>query len=329
MKKVRKNNERFHVSNIVIFATFFLFICLIARLCYICLVNYKVGDTTIAAFIKNRNTKEEVIIPERGIIYDTSGEVLANDVASYTLLAYLSDKRVDAKGNKEYVEDIDYTSTKLAEVLGVEKEEISKVLENGKANNKYQVEFGTIGKGITEITKEEIDNLNLQGIDFIRNIKRYYPNGDFASYLLGYTVNKEDKEGNNLITGELGIEEAFTQAETPIREFMFIQMEKDTSYIGMFMNMAGLEKPNTPADVPTYILIPSYILHELTVAFKIGVLLYIPFIIVDMVVASILMAMGMMMLPPSMISLPFKIMLFVLVDGWQMLVGTLVNSFNI
>ena len=126
--------------------------------------------------------------------------------------------------------------------------------------------------------------------------------------------------------GTIGIEEAFTQAETPIREFMFIQMEKDTSYISMFMNMAHLEKPQTPADVPTYILIPSYILHELSVAFKIGVLLYIPFIIVDMVVASILMAMGMMMLPPVQISMPFKLILFVLVDGWGLLTQQLFVS---
>ena len=126
--------------------------------------------------------------------------------------------------------------------------------------------------------------------------------------------------------GTIGIEEAFTLAETPIREFMFVQMEKDTSYISMFMNMAHLEKPDTPADVPTYILIPSYILHELSVAFKIGVLLYIPFIIVDMVVASILMAMGMMMLPPVQISMPFKLMLFVLVDGWGLLTQQLFVS---
>ncbi len=126
--------------------------------------------------------------------------------------------------------------------------------------------------------------------------------------------------------GVIGIEEAYSQAEAPIREFMFVQMEKDTSYIAMFMNMAGLEKPNTPADVPTYILIPSYILHELTVAFKIGVLLYIPFIIVDMVVASILMAMGMMMLPPVQISMPFKLILFVLVDGWGLLTQQLFVS---
>ena len=106
----------------------------------------------------------------------------------------------------------------------------------------------------------------------------------------------------------------------------FEQMSDDTSYIKMFMSMAKMEKPNTPSDVPTYILVPSYILHELTVAFKIGVLLYIPFIIIDMVVASILMAMGMMMLPPVQISMPFKLILFVLVDGWGLLTQQLFNS---
>ena len=107
---------------------------------------------------------------------------------------------------------------------------------------------------------------------------------------------------------------------------MYEQMAGDTSYIKMFMSMAKLEKPNTLADVPTYILVPAYILHELTVAFKIGVILYIPFIIIDMVVASILMAMGMMMLPPVQISMPFKLILFVLVDGWGLLTQQLFNS---
>ena len=85
------------------------------------------------------------------------------------------------------------------------------------------------------------------------------------------------------------------------------------------MTMAGLGRPANASDVPTYVLIPAYILHELTVAFKIGILLYIPFIVIDMVVASILMSMGMMMLPPVQISMPFKLMLFVLVDGWHLL----------
>ena len=129
-----------------------------------------------------------------------------------------------------------------------------------------------------------------------------------------------------LSDGEIGIEEAYRQAESPVRIFMYSQMAGDTSYIATFMNMAKLEKPDTLADVPTHILIPAYILHELTVAFKIGVILYIPFIIIDMVVASILMSMGMMMLPPVQISMPFKLMLFVLVDGWGLLTQQLFNS---
>ena len=135
-----------------------------------------------------------------------------------------------------------------------------------------------------------------------------------------------DKAFKPLSNGEIGIEQAYKEAEAPIREFMFTQMSDDTSYIRLFMNMSRLEKPQTPADVPTYILVPSYILHELTVAFKIGVLLYIPFIVIDMVVASILMAMGMMMLPPVQISMPFKLILFVLVDGRGLLTQQLFVS---
>lgn len=135
-----------------------------------------------------------------------------------------------------------------------------------------------------------------------------------------------DKAYKPLSNNEITIEEAYHEAEAPLRMFMYGQMSNDTSYIKMFMNMAKLEKPNTLADVPTYILVPAYILHELTVAFKIGVILYIPFIIIDMVVASILMAMGMMMLPPVQISMPFKLILFVLVDGWGLLTQQLFNS---
>ena len=129
-----------------------------------------------------------------------------------------------------------------------------------------------------------------------------------------------------LSENQITIEEAYKKAEAPLRLFMYSQMQNDTSYINMFMNMAKMSKPNTLSDVPTYILVPSYILHELTVAFKIGVLLYIPFIIIDMVVASILMAMGMMMLPPVQISMPFKLILFVLVAGWGLLTQQLFIS---
>lgn len=129
-----------------------------------------------------------------------------------------------------------------------------------------------------------------------------------------------------LSNNEITLTEAIEKAESPIRIFMFRQMGNDKNSIRTFMTMAGLGRPANASDVQTYVLIPAYILHELTVAFKIGILLYIPFIVIDMVVASILMSMGMMMLPPVQISMPFKLMLFVLVDGWHLLTQQLFVS---
>jgi flagellar biosynthetic protein FliP len=96
----------------------------------------------------------------------------------------------------------------------------------------------------------------------------------------------------------------------------------------LFFSVAKLDRPKNKKDVPTFILIPAFMISELKTAFEIGFLIYIPFLIIDMVVSSILLSMGMMMLPPVMISLPFKILLFVLVDGWDLLIGSLVNSFR-
>lgn len=129
--------------------------------------------------------------------------------------------------------------------------------------------------------------------------------------------------------GEINVSTAIQEAESPLRMFMFKQMGNNTQYIDMFMGMAKMERPKTLVDVPTHILIPAYILHELTVAFRIGILLYIPFIVIDMIVASILMSMGMIMLPPVQISMPFKLILFILVDGWGLLTQQLFSSFNI
>jgi flagellar biosynthetic protein FliP len=130
-----------------------------------------------------------------------------------------------------------------------------------------------------------------------------------------------------LSDGQISVEEAYTQAEGPLRIFMYNQMRTKPDNIILFMSMRGLDKPDTLADVPTWVLIPAFILNELTVAFKIGILLYIPFIIIDMVVASALMSMGMVMLQPVMISMPFKLILFVLVDGWGLLTEQLIRSF--
>lgn len=131
-----------------------------------------------------------------------------------------------------------------------------------------------------------------------------------------------------LAEGEIGIEEAYREFETPMRLFMYRQMEDSPDTIRLFMRMGNMPAPVTFADVPTQALIPAFILHELTVAFRIGILLFIPFILIDMVVASTLMSMGMIMLPPIMISLPFKLILFVLVDGWTLLTQQLVASFG-
>jgi flagellar biosynthesis protein FliP len=128
--------------------------------------------------------------------------------------------------------------------------------------------------------------------------------------------------------GKIGVDEMYQKGVEPLRVFMYRQMESDPKNIALFMSMRGLPKPNTLADVPTYVLIPAFILHEMTVGFKIGILIFIPFIIIDMVVASTLMSMGMIMLPPVLISLPFKLILFVLVDGWDLIVQQVVASFK-
>lgn len=121
--------------------------------------------------------------------------------------------------------------------------------------------------------------------------------------------------------------EALELGMQPIRDFMFHQVEKNPKDLALFIEIAGMDRPETPADVPTSVLVPAFILGEMRIAFELGFIIYIPFLIIDMVVASTLMAMGMMMLPPVFVSLPFKIILFVLVDGWYLLVGSLVRSF--
>jgi flagellar biosynthetic protein FliP len=128
------------------------------------------------------------------------------------------------------------------------------------------------------------------------------------------------------MANEITQREALDRALHPIREFMFLQTrEKD---LALFMRIAGQERPLNKTEVPTTSLIPAFIISELKTAFTIGFLLYMPFLVIDMVVASVLLSMGMMMLPPVMVSLPFKLMLFVLVDGWSLLAGSLVKSFG-
>jgi flagellar biosynthetic protein FliP len=120
---------------------------------------------------------------------------------------------------------------------------------------------------------------------------------------------------------------AFENAVQPIRQFMLAQTHEND--ISAFMNIAKLPKPKEAAEVPLRVLMPAFLVSELKTAFQIGFLIYIPFLVIDMVVSSVLMAMGMVMLPPTVVSLPFKLVLFVLVDGWTLIVEQLVKSFNI
>ncbi len=125
---------------------------------------------------------------------------------------------------------------------------------------------------------------------------------------------------------QISQEEALEQAMVPIRMFMLKQVrEKD---LELFVNLSGIGIPNGPDQTPLRVLIPAFVTSELRTAFQIGFLIFIPFLVIDMIVASILMSMGMMLLPPIMISLPFKLILFVLADGWFLVVGSLMQSFN-
>jgi flagellar biosynthetic protein FliP len=128
------------------------------------------------------------------------------------------------------------------------------------------------------------------------------------------------------LKGEISQTEALQKAQDPIKKFMFSHTrEKD---LLLFMNYTGTEKPESYEDIPLTVMVPAFAISELKTGFQMGFMIFIPFLVIDIVVASVLMAMGMMMLPPVMISLPFKILLFVLVDGWYLVVKSMLMSFN-
>ncbi len=192
---------------------FFIIIVLFARYCYLAL-SPEINGRNMKVFAANRNTVSRILTAKRGTIYDMSGNVLAQTVSSYTLIAYLDEER-STKTQINHVKDIDSTAKALAPVLGADAESLKNMLQKGKEEGKYQIEFGTAGKSLTELKKSEIEELNLPGIDFEESYKRYYPNGDFASYILGYAKTNEytDKNGKLVtsIDGELGIEAKFDE----------------------------------------------------------------------------------------------------------------------
>lgn len=152
-----------------------------------------------------------------------------------------------------------------------------------------------------------------------------------ALFLTFFTMNPYLKDINAnaiqpYLENKITQEQALEQGITPLRTFMFKQTREND--LALFVELSQDERPNTQEDVSTFTLVPAFVISELKTAFQIGFLIYIPFIVIDMVVASTLMSMGMMMVPPVMISLPFKLLLFVLVDGWHLITQSLVTSFR-
>ena len=201
MKKKKRLKNNITYSRLVIFISLLLFGVMIARVLQLGL-STKVDGVNLQKLASKRTTKTDIIDAERGTIYSSDGEQLAQNVASYTLIAYLDSKRTTNPKKPQHVVNKEETAEKLAPILGMEKDEVLKYLSKEKV---YQTEFGSKGKGLDEITKTKIDDLNLPGLDFIERFKRYYPKGNFASYVVGYARNEED----GTIKGEMGIEKQY------------------------------------------------------------------------------------------------------------------------
>ena len=221
MRDRKINNNKIKLNKYIYVFIFLLFLVLGGRLVYLCTYNYNVGNITISQFIENRNIKEDTILPERGTIYDSNGNALAEDVSSYTVIAYLDEKRSEGSDTLRHVKNIEETATVLEPYLNTSKEKLIELL----SKDAYQVELGSGGRNLSQLEMEKIASLNLPGIDFIKSTKRYYPNGDFASYLLGYTKNK-DVDGNEVKVGELGIEEYFNDNLTGTNGYITYERDR-------------------------------------------------------------------------------------------------------
>lgn len=216
MKREILNKNKNVIAKVFTLIFFLFLFILVLRLGYLCLTG-KVDGIDLKEFSNKRNTKKETLYALRGNIYDINGDVLAQTINSYTIIAYLDPSRSEGYSKPQHVVDKELTAEKLSTVLDMSKEKILERL-NKKA---YQVEFGSAGKGLTELQKEAIENLGLSGIDFITTHKRYYPNNDFLSYVVGYTT--QDEDGN--MNGEMGIEKSYNKEMTGTNGF--VEYQKD------------------------------------------------------------------------------------------------------
>lgn len=182
MNNTKSKQNKWNAPFICFVLFFIILVILFVQFCYLSL-SKNVYGINMKEFASNRNTVTDILTAERGTIYDTEGNVLAQNITSYTLVAYLDSSRTTDEDDPEHVIDKEYTATKLASILGEENYEYILKRLNKKTK---QVEFGNVGKNLTELTKLAIEELDLPGITFTETVKRYYPNGDFASYIIGY-----------------------------------------------------------------------------------------------------------------------------------------------
>ena len=203
-----KKTRTVRISKYFLMVVVFLFGLIIFKLSYVVL-SPKVDGVDLKAFASNRNTVKEKIVASRGTIYDSLGDVLAVNVNSYTVIAYLEEDRTTDKNNPQHVVDKESTAKALSPIINMTEERILELLNT---ENVYQVELGPGGRGITELVKENIEKLNLPGIDFIKSVKRYYPNRNFLSYTLGYAKTMDD----GTIVGEMGLEKEFNKDLTGV-----------------------------------------------------------------------------------------------------------------
>lgn len=229
MKKKRKNTIRY--SKLLIFGSLLLFCLMIGRVIQLGLSS-EIDGVNLKELASKRTTKVDIEEARRGTIYSANGDVLAQNVSSYTLIAYLSEKRTTNPKRPQHVVNKEETAEKLAPILGMEKEEILFYLNK---EGLYQTEFGIKGKGLTELVKKQIDDLNLPGLDFIESFKRYYPKGNFASYTIGYTKATSDTDAT--LRGEMGIEKQYNDI-----------LKGEDGYTKYQKDLQGYKIPNTFVD---------------------------------------------------------------------------------
>ena len=227
MKKKRKNTIKY--SKLFIFGSLLLFCLMIGRVIQLGLAE-TVDGVDLKKLASQRTTKTDIEEAKRGTIYSTNGDVLAQNVSSYTLIAYLDSSRTTNENRPQHVVDKEDTAVKLAPILGMEKDEILYYLNK---EGLYQTEFGVKGKGLTELVKSQIDALNLPGLDFIESFKRYYPKGNFASYTIGYTKNTSDEDST--MVGEMGIEKQYNDI-----------LKGEDGYTTYQKDLKGYKIANTP-----------------------------------------------------------------------------------